>query len=116
MGMLLLMLQLPSRMLLGLLQREVPARVAALGMCATKTLGRGADPGPGAQEKLHKGEQSPFLSCRDWIRAALWGTPDQGRYHCTLSLISQLKLPARTKRILGVEITGVGRGLLEWAV
>lgn len=37
-----------------------------------------------------------------WIRVG---------YHCT-----QLNLPARTKRILGAEITGVGRDPLDWAV
>lgn len=58
---------------------------AALGMCDTKTRGRGAAPGPGAQEKLQKGgkrvrkgwekgEKSPFLRCREWIRAALWAS------------------------------------------
>lgn len=54
------MLQLPSRVLLGLLERDAPAPVAALGSCATKMPGRGAAPaGPGAQEKLQKGEESP---------------------------------------------------------
>lgn len=52
--------------------------VAALGTCATKMLGKGAAPGAGAQEKLQKGEESPFPIYRTWIAAALWRALDQG--------------------------------------
>lgn len=72
-------------------------------------LGRGAAPGPGAQKSCRGVRKAPSS-------AAERGLEQLCGEHCTLPLISQLKLPARTKRILGVGITGIGRELLEQAV